>query len=225
MKATPVIAGVFAGVIVFGSALLAAYRPAPPTAKVTGGLNLALEPRHPVTLKMAQDAKAVIGEPAPEIDLPDTDGKQVKLSELVNQTPVVVITLKDGCPCTIESQPFFNDLAEKYKGKVQFLGVTDGTKYKASKYKDDFSVPFPIVTEPGTHTFEAFQSPRSVYFTLVKKGGAVRKLWPGYSKKTLDEFNQALAQESGIPTPKLDTTMAPDKESSGCKFGEPVAAP
>ncbi|MES1227147.1 MAG: redoxin domain-containing protein [Armatimonadota bacterium] len=224
MKATGIFAMVMAGVIVLGSVVLAAYRPAQPPGVVTNGINLAVEPRHPVTLKMEQDAKAVTGEPAPEIDLPDQDGHPIKLSELVKQGPVVVVTMKDGCPCTIESQPFFNALAESYKGKVQFLGVTDGTKYKASKYKDDFSVPFPIVTETGMHTFEAFQSPRSVYYTLIKKGGVVRKLWPGYSKKTLDEFNSALAEEAGTPKAKLDTEMAPDKESSGCKFGEPVAA-
>lgn len=220
MKPVVVLAAVLCVVIVAASLVLGSYRPgAAPTANV---VNLATEPRHPVTLKMETDAKAVVGDKAPEIDLLDTDGKPWKLSDHVAEGPVVVVTIKDGCPCSIESQPFFNALAAAYTGKVQFVGVMDGDRIKTSKYKDDFSVPFPIVTEPGDRTFAAFQSPRSVYYSLVQKGGVVKRLWPGYSKEMLHEFNRSLAEEAGIDPPKLDVAMAPDKKSSGCAFGQPV---
>lgn len=221
MKPSVAFGAVLAGVIIVGSGVLALNRPAP--AIESNVPNLLNEPRHPVTLKMEQDAKSVVGEPAPEIALNDQDGKPYRLSEQVKDAPVMVVMVKDGCPCSMEAQPFFNQLAKAYPA-VRFVAVTDSTKYNASKFKDDFAVPYPLLTEPGMHTFEAFQSPRSVYVTLIGKGGTVRHLWPGYSQSILNEIGEALAHETGTPVAKLDLHEAPERPSSGCKFGEPVGS-
>jgi len=222
VKPTVAFGAVMAGVIILGSLVLAMNRPAPVIESNVP--NLLNEPRHPVTLKMTQDAQAVVGEPAPEIALKDQDGKDFKLSGVVHDSPVLVVMVKDGCPCSMEAQPFFNQLAKAYGSKAQFVGVTDAAKYNASKFHDDFNVPYTLVSEPGMHTFEAYQSPRSVYTTLIAKGGAVRHMWPGYSKQLLDEINSALAKESDLPKATLDQKEAPERPSSGCKFGEPAGS-
>lgn len=183
--------------------------------------NLLDEPRHPVTQPMWQRSRAIEGKPAPDFTLTGADGKPVNLSEERNGGAVMLVFTKDGCPCSIESQPFFNTLAKGYAGHVTFLGIIDAPKHVASKYHDDFSVPYEMVLAGEGDVFRVFDARQSVYSTLVAKDGTVVRQWPGYSKKLLVEINAALSKVSGQPLVKLDTAMAPDKESSGCAFVVP----
>ncbi len=61
--------------------------------------NLATGPKHPITPEMAKDADARPGKPAPEISLPDTDGKPQKLSSYLAKGPVLLVMIKDGSNC------------------------------------------------------------------------------------------------------------------------------
>lgn len=187
---------------------------------VSNSVNMALEPRHPVTEAMRRSAEAVPGLVAPEIELPDTSGKTVRLSELVAKGPVLVVTIKDGCPCSIEAQPFFNQLAKDFARKFSILGVTDATRIKAEKYKMDFDARFPIVIEPGRKTFDAYHALNSVYSTLIGRDGVVIKQYPGYSKRILEDMNSEIAKATGAAPATLDLADAPERDSSGCPFFE-----
>ena len=107
--------------------------------------NLQDTPRHPVTDEMRARAEAKEGELAPEIDLPSTTDKNIQLSSLIEQKPVVVVMTKDGCPCSIEVQPHYTEIAKAYAGEVTFLGVIDGNLQTAENFKHDFEVPYEFV--------------------------------------------------------------------------------
>ena len=185
---------------------------------VSNSTNLLDVPRHPVTDTMWREARAQVGKPAPPFELADSDGRNVALLDLCRSKPVVLVFTKDGCPCSIESQPFFNRLASGYAGKVAFLGVIDGPKHVASKYRDDFKVPYPMLLAEDGAVFRAFRSGRSVYTTLVGTDGTVLRQWPGYSKGMLGELNADLAQFTSSSHINIDLSMAPDKLNSGCDF-------
>jgi len=180
--------------------------------------NLATGPRHPITPEMAQDAEARPGKPAPEISLNDTSGKSQTLSNYLKTGPVLLVMIKDGCPCNLESQEFFNAIAGHYPGKAMVLGVMDSDKLLASKYKDDLRVPFPILTETSEKTFRSYRAEQSVYTFLISKDGTLKKVWPGYSAAMLVEANQMLADEAGVPAVPLDVTRAAKEMTSGCYF-------
>ncbi len=185
---------------------------------VSNAVNLATTPRHPVTVQMERDAEAVPGHAAPEISLPDTTGKILNLSELLQKGPVVVVMMKDGCPCTIESQDFYNQIASNYLGKATFLGVMDTDRATAAKFKSDFRVPYPVVSELHAVTFRAFRSKRSVYATVINQNGTVEKLYPGYNDKTIIDLNQRVAKLAGVPPKPVSLRDAPASLSSGCAF-------
>lgn len=210
------------GVIVVATplALNVINRPVTAGPVVSNSVNMALEPRHPVTEAMRQAADARPGEAAPEIELLDTSSKTVRLSDMVAKGPVLVVTIKDGCPCSIEAQPFFNQMVKDYEGKFSILGVTDAPRIKAEKYKMDFDVQFPVVTEPGRKTFDAYHALNSVYSTLVGSDGVVIKQYPGYSKRILQDMNEQIAKATGAAPAKLDLADAPERDSSGCPFFE-----
>lgn len=204
-----------ASLLILGAALfLNTYQP----PAVSNGINIAETPRHPVTEPMWSDAKSFIGTKAFEFNLKDTEDKEVTLKGLLQQGPVVVISTMDGCPCSLESQGFFNDIAKAYVGKVQFVGIMDAGRVVANKYKDDLSVPYPILCDPEKTTFRPYRSKQSVYVTLISQEGTVLRQWPGYSKTMLVDLSASIAGEVGVRPIVTNVARAPEEMTSGCYF-------
>lgn len=207
-----------ASLLIAGAGLfLATYQP-PAISKQT---NMATTPRHPVTVDMSKDASAKSGRAAPDFTLPDTDGKPISLKTLLAKGPVVVVMTKDGCPCSIESQPFFNAISKSYAGKASFVGIIDADRPTASLYQSSLSVPYPIVSETAGTTFRRYQAEQSVYTYLIAKSGDILRVWPGYNKAMMVELNSLVAQAAGAPMQGLDVNKAPDEMTSGCYFFRP----
>lgn len=186
---------------------------------VSKNRNLLDEPRHPVTDPMWQTARAVAGKPAPNFDLLDPQGKQIVLAQEVRKGPVVLVFTKDDCPCSMEAQPFFNQLAKGFAGKVTFYGVIDSKAPEASKYRDDFKVPYEmLISDKDGAIFKAYRAKRSVYTTLIGKDGVVIKQWPGYNRAMFVELDEELAKVTGSKAIQINTDMAPEKMNSGCAF-------
>jgi len=101
---------------------------------------------------------------------------------------------------------------------VQFLGIFDADKSKAAKYRADFKVPYPLLVAGSSSVYKDYESPRSVYVTLVSKDMEILKMWPGYSKTMLGELNQQIATAAGTDKQNLDFGIAPEKMNSGCQF-------
>ena len=185
---------------------------------VSNSPNLLSEPKHPVTEPMWAKSRALAKNAAPNFTLETPNGKAIELMAACQDRPVVLVFTKDGCPCSIEAQAFFNQLSTGYEKAVQFYGVIDGASHVASKYRDDLKVPYDMLLEPNGRVFKAYKANQSTYTTLVGKGGQILKQWPGYSRAMLVELDEMLAKETGRPAARIDTTMAPEKMNSGCAF-------
>lgn len=184
--------------------------------------NMKEVPRHPVTDEMNATAKAQKGEPAPEFTLKDSEGKDQTLAGIRGEKPGVLVMTKEGCPCSIESQPFFNKIAEHFEERVAFLGIIDGDPQVGKKHKTDFSVPYPMLSNTEIEVFKQYQAKQSVYIFLISADGTLEQVWPGYSKSMLEELNSKLAAASDMPPAQLDLQMAPEEMTSGCYFFKPV---
>ncbi len=180
--------------------------------------NLQQEARHPVTETMNVDAESRSGKMAPAIRLKDSYGKDQTLAGYVEKGPALVLMILDGCPCNLESQEYFNQIAKNYEGKATVIGVMNADQLVASKYRDDLKVPFPILSAPDDKVYRAYEAKQSVYAFLVSKDGEIKKVWPGYSAATLVETNEMLATEAGVPSKPLDVSRATKVITSGCYF-------
>lgn len=190
-------------------------------ARVSGsGTNMATAPRHPVTGEMRTDAAKRAGALAPAFELPDSEGAEVASKDLLKRGPMVVVMTKDGCPCSIESQPHFNKIHELYKDKASFVGIIDSDQVTAQLYKRSQSVPYPILHTTKADVFKAFRAKQSVYVYLVGKDGEVARVWPGYSATMLIDLNEQLALAAGVPAKPLTIKDAPSEMTSGCYFFE-----
>lgn len=180
-------------------------------------------PRHPVTPEMDAEAKRRAGQVVAGFRLPDQDGKVVDLEQLVEHRPTLFLGVKDGCPCNLDAQTFFNDLYAFYGSKINFYGVMDAKAERAKEFRRDLRCEFPILVSPDDDTvFKALGTKQSVYTTLVGTDGKIIRQWPGYSKKIITEIATELARLAKSEPAPIDLTMAPEKPTSGCYFFEAV---
>lgn len=205
---------------VLAIAVLAGCAPQKPDEPETPVVNASTGPKHPVTDKMATVADKTAGLAAVDFELKDVDGKAWSMAANLQRGPVVVISIKDGCPCSIDSQPLFNGLARKFEGKAMFVGLFDQNAEKAKAYVKDNSVSFPVVINEDLEVFKQYKAERSVYVALVTKDGKILKQWPGYWVDMLKELDDKLEELTSFDGEPFDVAYAPKTPTSGCQLYE-----
>src|SRR5579872_1182606 len=97
------------------------------------------------------------GETAPDFTLAADDGRQVKLSALRGKPVVLYFYPKDDTPgCTKEACAFRDRTAElKAKGAV-VLGVSPDDVESHGKFRDKFSLNFPLLADLGHQVAERY---------------------------------------------------------------------
>lgn len=208
-----------AGLLIAGAGLYLLTIPPPVSSN---RVNLLTGPRHPVTVPMAQASDGLAGSRAADFTLPDEKGRDVRLDDVLQERPVLLVFTKDECPCSMEAQPFFNDLAKAYEGKVVFIGVMDSPPIVADKFVSDFRVPYRMLSASDDQVFRAYGSKQSAYVTLIGKDGVIVKQWPGYSRAMLADLNERLATVAETLAAPVDLSRAPEVLNSGCPFFKPV---
>jgi len=144
------------------------------------------------------------GETAPDFTLAADDGRQVKLSDLRGKPVVLYFYPKDDTPgCTKEACAFRDRTAElKAQGAV-VLGVSPDDVESHGKFRDKFSLNFPLLADLGHQVAERYGAWREKNMygkvsmgvqrsTFVIDGaGKVRKVWKkvnvdGHDQQVLD---------------------------------------
>jgi peroxiredoxin len=76
-----------------------------------------------------------LGTPAPDFELPDTEGRVVSLSDLDRHEALLVMFICKHCPFVIHVQPRLASLCEDYQGKgVAVIGINSND---VANYPDD----------------------------------------------------------------------------------------
>lgn len=181
--------------------------------------------RHPTEEKWTQDGRK--HEALPSTDFSGTDGfdQTIKFSEYRNGKPAVVVFQLFDCPCSIESQPLFNQLHISYQQWVKFVGIVQGPLKNAKFFVQENQCSFPILGGVSDDVIRAYGAERSVYSALVNPDGSIFKIYAGYSREMANEVGDWCAKFSNKTPAKLDLAIVPDRMASGCEFfPEPVPA-
>lgn len=200
-----------------GGAMIYAARP---TNTSPNEYKLLVEPRHPVTAEMWKKADGAKGIHSPDFEVTDLDGHKQSLATLTANGPAFIYFVLEGCPCSIEAEPHYERLSRQFGGAVNFLAVTNAAPDAAKKWKDEFAVPFPVVSQPKLELMNKYAVARSVYCLLIGKDGEIIRMWPGYSAAMLQEVNKEMAAATGQPVKPFDSKLAPEIMTSGCAFAE-----
>jgi peroxiredoxin len=117
--------------------------------------------------------------PAPGIEVTDFDGNAISLAELRGR-PVVVNFFESWCVVCRAEQDFVDEVAKRYDGRVQFLGVSNNdTVSEGRKYQRHFGVPYPLANDLSGRTWAAYRVPYQPVTVVVDEHGRVVRRFDG----------------------------------------------
>lgn len=144
------------------------------------------------------------GETAPDFSLPADDGREVRLSDLRGKPVVLYFYPKDDTPgCTKEACAFRDRSGDLQARGAVVLGVSPDDVESHGKFRDKYSLNFPLLADTGHQVAERYGAwrERSMYGRkymgiqrstfLIDGGGKVRKVWQkvdvdGHDQEVLD---------------------------------------
>lgn len=97
------------------------------------------------------------GDQAPDFELPDQEGRPVKLSELRGKPVVVYFYPKAATPgCTVQACGVRDHEADYKKAGAVVLGISPDPVRKIKKFADDQSLAFPLLSDEDHAVAEAY---------------------------------------------------------------------
>jgi thioredoxin-dependent peroxiredoxin len=111
------------------------------------------------------------GKPAPDFELESDEGATVRLSELRGKPVVLYFYPKDGTTGCTKQACGFRDAYREYEERgAVVLGVSPDDTGSHRKFKEKFSLPFPLLADPEHEVADA-------YGAWGEKSYAGRKYW------------------------------------------------
>jgi len=137
-----------------------------------------------------------VGKKAPAFTLESSDGGKVKLADHAGKVVVVYFYPRDNTPgCTVEAQEFRDAIPALTKLGAVVLGVSADSIASHTKFRDKFSLTFPLLADPDHKMMEAYGAwgDKTMYgktkqgiirsTVLIGTDGKVKQHWPKVSVK------------------------------------------
>jgi len=137
-----------------------------------------------------------VGKKAPAFTMESSDGGKVKLADFAGKIVVLYFYPRDNTPgCTVEAENFRDALPALKKLGAVVLGVSKDSIATHCKFRDKFSLTFPLLTDVDGKVMEAYGAwgDKTMYgkkmkgiirsTVLIGKDGKVVKHWPKVTVK------------------------------------------
>jgi thioredoxin-dependent peroxiredoxin len=132
----------------------------------------------------AQEPLAV-GAVAPDLVGTDADGGKQRLSDVKGKLAVVYFYPKDDTPGCTKEACAFRDAFDKYKAAgVTIFGVSRDSEESHRKFRQNHSLPFPLVADESGDVQRAYGVPSKMGIMaarmtfLVGRDGKIAHVWP-----------------------------------------------
>ena len=132
--------------------------------------------------------------------------------------PLVLVFIKQGCPCSVEFQPFFHRLEQRYRDAAEFVGVIDADADSARAYAAANKVPYRVLADPDHAIITRCEAKHGGYVALLGGSGQLDTLWPGCSAEMMRALGRRIAALRAIEERSLDVSNLPKVLTTGCSF-------
>lgn len=141
----------------------------------------------------------LVGEKAPEFELPEAYGGSLRLSELTGRgTSVLVFYNGDfGVICSVEMKQFQRMYGDFRKAGAEIVGVCTNSQPVHSAWREHMGLEFPLLSDFDGKVSDSYgvllgeqgylkgRSRRSVF--IVDRGGVIRYAWISYDGSQTEE--------------------------------------
>jgi thioredoxin-dependent peroxiredoxin len=148
-----------------------------------------------------------LGQKAPSFTLSDQSGEKLKLADFLGKPVVIYFYPKDDTPgCTTEACAFRDRYAEIQATGAVLLGVSADSAEDHVKFRNKYSLPFPLLVDAGNKVSEKYGAyreknmygkvsmgiQRSTY--IIDAKGKIAHLWKrvkveGHDQQVIDALN------------------------------------
>ena len=128
---------------------------------------------------------AVVGRPAPRVELPGLRGGRVRLADLRGR-PVVLNFWASWCPPCVAEMPEFQRVHRRLGDRVAFLGINQRDQAQAAEELARSSgVTYPLAVDTAGRAFDAFGGLGMPTTVLIRADGTVADSFAGQLDETL----------------------------------------
>lgn len=97
------------------------------------------------------------GDVAPDFEFKRPDGRMEKLSDLKGKRIILYFYPKDDTPgCTAQACNLRDEYSVFQKAGIEVIGVSADTDQKHDKFREKYSLPFPLVADVNREVIDAF---------------------------------------------------------------------
>jgi len=146
------------------------------------------------------------GESVPKFQLPDSNGKMIKSSDLKGKKHVIYFYPRDFTPgCTTEADEFSKDYKKFKKAGIEIVGISKDDVNSHKKFCDKMKIPYILLSDIDTEVSKKFGVWGKKKFMgrefmgvirstfLVDEKGRIIRVYPkvkpaGHSKEVLEAF-------------------------------------
>jgi hypothetical protein len=205
------------GGLLIGSSILVPSRTKADSSTLYRGSNHDNE-KHYVHPRQLADANEMVQRALGDLSATVQDGRRVNWEELSGGRPVVLLFVKEGCPCSAEVEPFFQRVEKIYANEACFARLIDAGAKSAAHYAAEHRVYQPMLVDPEKMLIRQFRAKNGCYVVLLTPGGLIDGCWPGCSADTMRQLGRRIAGLTGVAERPLDTSGMPASLTNGCPF-------
>jgi hypothetical protein len=173
---------------------------------------------HPVTPRQLAEANALARRTVADLVLNTHDGGPLTWERLSGGRPVVLVFVKNGCPCSGDLEPFYRRVESLYGGVVCFAEVIDGDVTTARRHAAERAVPHPIIADAEQSLIRRLGAENGSSVALLTADGVLDGFWPGCSADGMRDLARRAARLAGVAERPLDIAGMPAALTTGCPF-------
>jgi len=148
-----------------------------------------------------EPATLTTGAQAPPIELPDSEGRSVAVSELLKKGPVVAAFYKVSCPVCQFTLPFLERIHKAYGGeKVAVLGISQDDARDTREFSKEYGITFPSLIDADDYPVSnAYGLTNVPTVFLIQPDGTIAASFTGFDKQGLEGISASFAENLSKP--------------------------